>query len=119
MDILVTFLFSVNALSLSPECRIPEAGFTCAARPALALVVAGEEKGESVYGHTLLFTKTLLVGQPVGFPAGRPTCPRAKGEEEREGCRGCQREQWIRGWWDRLDSLLRSRVQHHRSEWGH
>jgi hypothetical protein len=43
--------------------------------------VAGEEKGESVYGHTLLFTKTLLVGQPVGFPAGRPTCPRAKGEE--------------------------------------
>jgi hypothetical protein len=73
MDILVTFLFSVNALSLSPECRIPEAGFTCAARPALALVVAGEEKGESVYGHTLLFTKTLLVGQPVGFPAGRPT----------------------------------------------
>jgi hypothetical protein len=100
--------------------RYNEASFTCAASPALALVFGWREMG-SEYGHMLLFTKTLLVGQPLGLAAGCPNCPRAKGEEEREVCHWCWKEQWRRGWWDRLECLLHSdkswsSMEHHGSK---
>jgi hypothetical protein len=63
----------ISLCGTHPTYLPTEASFTCAARPALTLVIAVKGNGFGECGHMLLFTMIPLEGQPLASkPAGRP-----------------------------------------------
>jgi hypothetical protein len=67
--------------------RYNEASFTCAARPALTLVIAVKGNGFGECGHMLLFTMIPLEGQPL---ASKPAGPSPRAMYGRKGKAFCR-----------------------------